>query len=133
MAVALTIPPKAARKRALFGASNVPDSLFRGAVFILGALLLLVIIAVIVGSMVRQSGLSMSTFGWSFVTSATWDPVHRVFGALPFIYGTLVSSLIGLLIATPISLGVAIFVVELAPPWLGNTISLIVELLAAVP
>ncbi len=117
----------------LLGASNPQDGVFRAAVFFFGALVLLLLIVAIVGSMIKGSGEAFGTFGLSFLKDSDWDPVHRQFGALPFIYGTVVSSLIALLIATPISLGVAIFVVELSPPWLGNAISVIVELLAAIP
>ncbi|MBV8083557.1 MAG: phosphate ABC transporter permease subunit PstC [Chloroflexi bacterium] len=91
------------------------------------------LIFIIVVAMATRSSLSISTFGWSFIWSTSWDPTAKQFGALPFMYGTVVSAAIGLIIATPISLGVAIFVVELSPPWLGNAISVVVELLAAIP
>ncbi len=76
---------------------------------------------------------AISRFGFSFLSSSAWDPVREAFGALPAIYGTLLSSIIGLLIAVPISLGAAIFLVELAPLWLKGTASLIIEMLAAIP
>ena len=71
--------------------------------------------------------------GWHFLTTSKWDPVHNVYGAWPFIYGTLVSSFLALLIAVPIGVGTAIFVSELAPKWMRTPISFMVELLAAVP
>ena len=101
--------------------------------FVFGGLVVMALIFIIVASMVSKSTESIGTFGWSFLTGTDWDPVNKVFGALPFIYGTVASSAIALVIATPISLGVSIFVVELSPPWLGNAISVIVELLAAIP
>lgn len=80
-----------------------------------------------------ESGLSRNTFGLGFLTGTTWDPVNEVFGALPFIFGTLVSSFLALLIAVPFSLGIAIFLSELAPEKLRYPLSFIIELLAAVP
>jgi phosphate transport system permease protein len=72
-------------------------------------------------------------FGLNFLFSTSWDPVREEFGALPAIYGTLLSSLIGLIIAVPISLGAAIFLVELSPSWLKGPASLVIEMLAAIP
>ncbi len=80
-----------------------------------------------------ESQLSMNTFGAGFLTGSTWDPVNEVFGALPFIFGTLVSSFLALVIAVPFSLGIAIFLSELAPKKLRTPLSFIIELLAAVP
>jgi len=100
---------------------------------ILGAGSVMAIIVLIVGAMVEESASSIGAFGWSFLTETSWDPLHRVFGALPFAYGTVISSVISLVVATPVSIGVAIFVVEMAPPWLGNAISVVIELLAAIP
>jgi phosphate transport system permease protein len=82
-----------------------------------------------------NSGLSISTFGPSFLWGTSWDPIHNVYGALPFIYGTLVTSALALLIALPISLGVAIFLSEKAKNQkaLGTALGSLVELLAAVP
>jgi len=77
------------------------------------------------------SGLSINTFGLSFLTTSTWDPVNEVFGALPFIFGTIVSSLLALVIAVPFSLGIAIYLSELAPEKLRTPLSFIIELLAA--
>ena len=83
--------------------------------------------------MVRGSELSLKQFGWKFLTTSKWDPVAEEYGALPVIFGTLVSSLLALLIALPLSIGVAIFLSELAPRWLERPVSFLVELLAAIP
>ena len=80
-----------------------------------------------------HSGPSRAKFGFSFLTERTWDPVAVKFGALPFIYGTLLTSLLALLISIPLGVGAAIFLAELAPPRLSNTCTFLVELLAAVP
>jgi phosphate transport system permease protein len=112
--------------------SNLPDAAFR--VMALGAgLLVVLLVALMVSEMAAGSALSFSRFGLGFLASSRWDPQQRLFGSLPFIYGTVVSSFIGLAIATPIGVGAAIFVVELAPTWLGNAVSALVELLAAIP
>jgi len=76
---------------------------------------------------------AMQRFGLAFFVTSTWDPVAQEFGALPFIYGTLVSSALALLIAVPLGLGVAIFLSELAPGWLRVPVGFLVELLAAIP
>jgi phosphate transport system permease protein len=92
-----------------------------------GILVALVII------LTRDAMPAINKFGFSFITNTMWNPVTDVFGALPAIYGTLVTSLIGLLIAIPISFGAAIFLVELAPNWLKGPASFIIEMLAAIP
>ena len=81
----------------------------------------------------KHSGSARSKFGFGFFTGQTWDPVQEVFGALPFIYGTLLTSALALLISVPLGLGAAIFLSELAPPRLANTFTFFIELLAAVP
>lgn len=95
--------------------------------------LLLVVLALMAAEMLRASWLSMHEFGWRFVVGSEWNPVADQFGALPFLYGTLVSSLLALSIAVPISLGVAIFSSEMAPAWMREPVAFLVELLAAVP
>ena len=81
----------------------------------------------------QSSYASISHFGWRFIKSVEWDPVREQFGALPFIYGTIVSSILALVLAVPISLGSAIWLSELAPAWLKNPVGFLIELLAAVP
>jgi phosphate transport system permease protein len=96
----------------------------------------LVIVGILLGFVVSlniDAIPAISKFGLSFLGSSSWDPVKEQFGALPAIYGTLLSSLIGLVIAVPISLGAAIFLVEMAPSWLKGTASFLIEMLAAIP
>jgi phosphate transport system permease protein len=81
----------------------------------------------------RSSGLSRQKFGWSFLTGTTWDPVALEFGALPFVYGTLVTSALALIIGVPLGIGAAIFLAELAPPRISDSLAFLIELLAAVP
>ncbi len=76
---------------------------------------------------------TIKTFGFSFLTTSSWNPVTEKFGALPFIYGTLLSSLIALLIAVPLSIATAIYLTELAPLWLRQPLTSLIEMLAAIP
>jgi phosphate transport system permease protein len=76
---------------------------------------------------------AMRTFGWSFVVSSEWNPVAGQFGALPFVFGTVATSLLALLMAVPLSIGLAIFLTELAPRWVAGPIGFATELLAAIP
>ena len=97
------------------------------------ALLLIVIVASIAFELGRQSSLSIEKFGWQFWQTDVWDPVAEQFGARPFIWGTLYSSILALLISTPIALGIAIFISELAPQWMKKPLVFLTELLAAIP
>jgi len=76
---------------------------------------------------------SLQKFGWHFLASSSWDPVNDVFGALPYIFGTVVSSFIALVIAVPLSIATAVFLTELAPVWLRQPLVMFIELLAAIP
>ncbi len=93
----------------------------------------LLVSAFVVYELVRTSRLSFDTFGLGFISSSKWDPVSGEFGALPFIWGTFYTSVLALLLALPVSLGIAIFLTELAPRWLRQPIGFMVELLAAIP
>src|SRR6187401_1400398 len=97
------------------------------------ALALVVIVGAIAFELTRQGWLSIERFGLDFWRTSVWDPVLGEFGALPFIWGTLYSSLLALLIATPISIGVAIFISELCPQQLKHPLVFLTELLAAIP
>jgi phosphate transport system permease protein len=83
--------------------------------------------------MYKGSSLSIAQFGWRFLATSVWDPVRDEYGALPLIFGTVLSSLLALVIALPLGLGVAVFLSELAPRWLERPLSFLVELLAAIP
>ena len=80
-----------------------------------------------------NSALSRAQFGWSFLFNSTWDPVAGKFGALPFIYGTVITTALGLLFAIPLGIGAAVFLAELAPPRISDLMTFFIELLAAVP
>jgi phosphate transport system permease protein len=108
------------------------DSLFRAATGLF-AVLIVAIVAAIGFELWRQSQLSIHQFGWQFWRTDTWDPVSGQFGARPFIWGTLYSSVLALIIATPVALGIAIYISEIAPGWLQRPLVFVTELLAAVP
>jgi phosphate transport system permease protein len=97
------------------------------------ALAVVLIVAVLVYQLWTNSAQARHQFGLSFFWNSTWDPVAGQFGALTFVYGTLVSSALGLLIAVPLGLGAAIFLAELAPRRLSDNLTFLIDLLAAVP
>ena len=97
------------------------------------ALTIFALILLIGWELVRGAKPAMLKFGWHFLVSSDWDPVNDVYGALPFIFGTVVSSFLALLIAVPISIATAVYLTELAPLWLRQPLTMFIELLAAVP
>jgi phosphate transport system permease protein len=119
-------------RRTLSPTGNAGDAVFRIAMAAT-ALLMLVIILAMIAALTDNSMLSIRRFGFPFLISQTWDPIKGEFGALPFVYGTVMSSLIALLISVPLSLGIAIFLVEQAPQYLSRPVGFLVELLAAIP
>lgn len=98
-----------------------------------GALVVGVELLLVAYQLYHGSVQSRAHFGWKFLVGSTWDPVDEVYGALPFIYGTIVSSVIALLIAVPLSVGTAIYLTELAPVRLRQPLVSVIEMLAAVP
>ena len=111
---------------------KVPDGAF-GGLMLVCALSIFLIVLLIVFVLVRDSRLSLHAFGFKFFTGTVWDPVSGEFGALPFIYGTVVSSLLAVAMSVPLALLVAIFVLEICPNFLRGPISFLTELLAAIP
>ncbi len=110
----------------------IGDRLYQWAItgFALCVPALLVVVAIAIGS---GAWPALRRFGWSFVTTTTWNPVAGIFGAASAIYGTLVSSAVALLIAAPLAIGVSLFLSEFAPPKLRQPIAFLVDLLAAIP
>jgi len=119
-------------RRRLSPTGNTGDAIFRAAMFAAALFVLLIVVAMIL-ALASHSRLSIRQFGFGFLTSREWNPVKDQFGALVFIYGTIVSSLIALIISVPLSLGIAIFLVEQAPHYLARPITFLIELLAAIP
>ena len=108
------------------------EKYFKGGSALIAGLVLL-IGGVVVYELVGSSSLAFEKFGFGFVTSRDWNPVENNYGALPFIWGTFYTSIFALVLALPVSLGIAIFLTELAPPRLRQPIGFMIELLAAIP
>jgi len=96
-------------------------------------LCVLALVGLIVYELITKSSLSWHAFGLKFFFRSEWDPVNEQFGALPFVYGTVVSSIVALVIAVPLAIGVAVFITEMSPRWLRSTLAFTTELLAAIP
>ena len=112
--------------------SGLGDKVFKW--FTLAMALAVVALVFLVGwQLARGSSLAIHRFGFHFLATSTWDPVAEQFGALPFIYGTVVSSLIGLIIAVPLSIATAVYLTELAPLWIRQPLVSLIEMLAAIP
>lgn len=111
---------------------NLTDRAFKAATLVFAAALL-VIILLLCWELTGASLPAIRRFGGRFLISTTWDPVRLIFGALPAIYGTIVSSFFALFLAAPIALGAAVYLTELAPRLLRGPVSFLIELLAAVP
>jgi len=109
-----------------------PDALFRKACAAFG-IAILGLLAFLLLELIRGSSLSLAHFGFSFVFEKVWDPVAEHFGAATFVYGTIVTSVIALLISVPLGVGIAIFLVEMAPRRVGIVVGFLVEMLAAIP
>ena len=109
-----------------------PDALYR-AVLGLSAGSIVMVIGAIAGALWWQSGPSRAALGWRFVTGSVWDEVAGTFGVLPFVFGTLFSSLIAVAVAVPVSLGAAVHLLNLRPRWLRTPFAFLIELLAAIP
>lgn len=112
--------------------SRLGDGIFQ-ALTLLMALAVVVLLFLVGWELVRGSELSIRQFGFHFLITSTWDPVAGQFGALPFIYGTVVSSLIALVIAVPLSIATAVYLTELAPLWMRQPLVSLIEMLAAIP
>lgn len=132
MAASSNEQPRGGLRAFQSGTGNLGDRFFRGLVTAMACGVLLLVLAIAL-KMADSASQSIGRYGLGFLWGTTWDPVFQEFGALPFIYGTLVSSLLALLIGAPIGLGAAIYLTEMAPPWVRNPVSFLVELLAAIP
>lgn len=114
------------------GRAGIGDRVFSNMTLVFAFLMVALLVGMVV--MFTLDALpSITKFGVSFLGGTVWNPVTNVFGALPAVYGTILSSLIGLIIAIPVSLGAAIFLAELAPSWIRGPASFLVEMLAAIP
>jgi phosphate transport system permease protein len=126
-----TVEPQSAR-RAMAPPSRFGDKAFEWLTLLM-ALGVVVLVILLGWELWRGSSLAVRKFGFHFLTTSTWDPVAEQFGALPFIYGTVVSSLIALVIAVPLSIATAAYLTELAPLWIRQPLVSLIEMLAAIP
>lgn len=124
--------PSGGRVRSFIRRLRAGDEIAYGVTF-LCAFAVIAITALLVFELYRSSALTRHKFGWPFLVTSTWDPVTGQFGALPFIYGTAVTSALAMIIGIPLGVGAAIFLAELAPPRLSSALTFLIELLAAVP
>jgi phosphate transport system permease protein len=120
------------KRRSFVGRLRHGDEVAYLITFIFAATIIL-ITGLLVYELYVSSALTREKFGWRFLTGTTWDPVALEFGALPYIYGTLVTSALALILGVPLGVGAAIFLSELAPPKISDALTFLVELLAAVP
>jgi phosphate transport system permease protein len=111
---------------------SIGDLIYRGLTTVF-AVAIPVLLAFITFEVVAAAWPALRQFGFGFLTSSTWDAVRGQFGAAPMIYGTVVSSILALILAAPLALGVAIFLSEFSPRWLRQPLSFLVDLLAAIP
>jgi phosphate transport system permease protein len=125
----VAIPRAAARRRPAGGAG---DAVFHG-LTVFFALLVLMILGGVIVSLLYGAWPAFQHFGFGFIVNGAWNPVTENFGALAPIYGTLVTSLIAMLIGIPVAFGVALFITELCPKWLKRPLGTMIELLAAIP
>ena len=126
------VPVPRAAALELASGGEVPDRIFKSAMTLCG-LAVIGVLVLIVDELVSGSRLSWHAFGFKFFAGSDWNPVSEQFGALPFIYGTLVSSLVALILAVPLAVGVAVFTTEMCPKVLRGPLSFFVDLLAAIP
>ena len=117
-----------AGKRSRFPADFLFRKLTGSVALLVAATLLAILIALVI-----EGSQALQAFGWRFFVATEWNPVANRFGALVFIIGTLISSIIAMLMAVPVSFGIALFISELAPRWLRAPVSAAIELLAAIP
>ena len=130
-ATAATVPGRSSRSWTEIG-SEIGDRVYAWSIVGFASLVPILLLTIFVAVGVAAWP-ALRTFGFSFVTSSDWDPVAKHFGAAPAIYGTVVSSILALVIATPLALGEAVFLSEFAPAWLRQPVAFTVDLLAAVP
>jgi phosphate transport system permease protein len=131
MTTATNSAPRSHRARSLIATAR-GDDIFRG-VLIVAAVMVPVLILALVYMLCRGAAPAIAKFGINFVFTSTWDPVAGVFGAWPMVVGTLLTSFLALLIAVPLSLGVAVYLTEFAPVAVRRPVATLIELLAAIP
>jgi phosphate transport system permease protein len=125
--------PRGPGKWATSGSDNIHGDRIFYTITRVMAISVIILTGLLFAYLVHGSWQAIQKFGWHFLIGTTWDPVAEIFGTLPTIVGTIVKSLLAILIAVPVSLGSAVFLALYAPKWLRNPLSFVVELLAAIP
>jgi phosphate transport system permease protein len=115
------------------GQRNLGDRVFNGVLWTLGIMVLVVAGLIVLNLALVARPLAAGHSIWGFITSREWNPIEEHFGALPFLYGTLVTSAVSIVLAVPIAIGLGLFITQFAPPKLGRILTIPVELLAAIP
>ena len=115
------------------GPGNLGDRAFNGILWVLGIMILVVAGLIILNLALVARPLAKDHSLWGFITDTQWDPVEDRFGALTFLYGTLVTAAVSLVLAVPVAIGLALFITQFAPAKLGRILTIPVELLAAIP
>jgi phosphate transport system permease protein len=115
------------------GPGNLGDRIFGSVLWTLGIMVLVVAGLIVLNLALVARPLAKEHSLWGFITSTEWNPIEDHFGALPFLYGTLVTSAVSIIVAVPIAIGLALFITQFAPPKLGRVLTIPVELLAAIP
>ena len=126
------VPPKVADRARALSRLRAGEAVFRNLTLV-AALIVLAILGGVFVALVEGAAPALRAFGFDFFTTQRWNPVTEKFGALAPIYGTFVTSIIAMLIAVPVGLGIAIFLTELCPPWARRPIGIAIELLAGIP
>ncbi|MGO8697564.1 MAG: phosphate ABC transporter permease subunit PstC [Limisphaerales bacterium] len=132
MSAAAALPALPGRKSILSPPSKAAGTAFYALTFAM-AMAVLALVVIVGLELFRGAHASIQAFGWRFFAGTDWDPVNNNFGALPFIAGTFVTSVLGTAIALPLSLATAIFLTELAPTWARQPVATLVEMLASIP
>jgi phosphate transport system permease protein len=115
------------------GSGNLGDRVFGGTLWVLGGMILAVALLIVLNLTLLARPLAKEHTLWGFITSTEWNPVEDHFGALTFLYGTLVTSAVSIVVSVPIAIGLSLFITQFAPPKLGRILTIPVELLAAIP
>jgi phosphate transport system permease protein len=115
------------------GPGNLGDRIFGSVLWILGIMVLVVAGLIVLNLALVARPLAKEHSLWGFITGVRWDPVEDHFGALTFLYGTLVTAVVSIIVAVPVAIGLALFITQFAPPKLGRVLTMPVELLAAIP
>jgi phosphate transport system permease protein len=115
------------------GSGNLGDRIFNGTLWTLGIMVLVVAGLIVLNLALVARPLAKEHSLWGFITSREWNPVEDHFGALPFLFGTLVTSAVAIILAVPVAIGLGLFITQFAPPKLGRVLTIPVELLAAIP